>query len=105
MSKNASDLIKRNNNRVLFAAKVIQQTAFLNGIQNTNNFEGSGRVAMSYNPTYYSAMIGAYETTPTEQAAYIASVPRLLGLPSLLQDLLYNTILLFLQVILALAQR
>ncbi len=81
MSRDASDLIKRNNNRVLFAAKVIKQTAFLNGIQNTNNFEGSGRVAMSYDPNYYSAIIGAFETTPTEQAAYIASVPRLPGPP------------------------
>ena len=83
MSRTASDLIKQNNNRVLFAAKVMQQTAFLNGIQNTTNFEGGqGQVAMSYDPSYYSAIIGAYQTTPAEQAAYIANVPTLPGPPA-----------------------
>ena len=82
MSRDASDLIKRNNNRVLFAAKVMQQTAFLNGIQNTTGFEGDSRGAMSYDPNYYSAIIGTYETTPTEQSAYIANVPRLPGPPA-----------------------
>jgi hypothetical protein len=77
MSREASDLIKRNNNRVLFAAKVIQQTAFINGIKITTRFEGGSRGAMSYDPNYYSAINGAYETTAAEQSAYIASVPRL----------------------------
>ena len=77
MSRDASDVIKRNNNRVLFAAKVIQRTAFLNGIIITPGFEGSSRGAMSYDPNYYSAIIGAYETTAAEQSAYIASVTRL----------------------------
>jgi hypothetical protein len=101
MLRDASDLIKRNQNRVLFAARTVQQTAFLNGLQNTTNFEGGGpQSAMSYDPNFYSAVVGTYETTPTEQAAYIASVPRppQPALP-------YNTTLLFLQVILVLAQR
>ncbi len=32
---------------------------------------------MSYDPYFYSAVVGTFETTPQEQAAYIASVPSL----------------------------
>ena len=72
----ASDTTLRRKQRTLFADRVVQQTTFDNAVKNHILLEG-GRLhaPMTYAPHYYNMVVGAIETTPEEQQAYIDSVP------------------------------
>lgn len=72
----ASDTILRRKQRVLYADKVIQTTAFDNGLKQNIQLEGGGYVgAMTYTPHYYNMVGGALVTTEEERLSYIAGVP------------------------------
>lgn len=76
--RDASDTTERRKNRMIYANKVIQQTAFENNLKNYIIREGvqQGKRAGDYGVYYYPATDGAVETTEAEQLIYIASVPR-----------------------------
>jgi hypothetical protein len=83
MSKDASDTIRRRRNRVLYADKIYQQTAFDKGFKNYIILEGglnTGKAAMTYIPHYIGMIEGARETTLEEQTNYSGNNP--LDLPS-----------------------
>jgi hypothetical protein len=72
----ASETTARRKNRVIYADKVIQQTALQNNVKNYIVREGiQGKGAGDFSTFYYPAEDGATETTVAEQIVYIASVP------------------------------
>jgi hypothetical protein len=74
MSKDASYITERNRMRTLFAAKVLQETAFRNNLQNKILLEGPHIRPMNYEPHYYKMQEGIYATTIEEYNEYVASV-------------------------------
>jgi len=74
MSKDASFVTERNRSRMLFAARVMQETSFINSQQGNINLEGPLVHPMAYNPHYYKMKEGAYFTTVEEYNSYVQSV-------------------------------
>ncbi len=74
MSRDASFVTERNRKRMLFAAKVMQDTALANGLTNTVVKEGVPNSVYSYTPHYYNVKEGAFFTSPEELALYQANV-------------------------------
>ena len=82
MSKDASFVIERNRARMLFAAKVLQETAVQNNLKNSVNLEGPLNHPMSFNPHYYLMKEGAQFTTPEEYNNLINSFSTVPGAPT-----------------------
>lgn len=70
----ASDITRRNANRVLYANKVIQETALEYQLRNSVVWEGDPGKRAGSNKIYSDYVIGMLETTPAERDSYIATV-------------------------------
>ena len=75
MSSNASDTTHRILKRTLYADRVIQETAYTNGLKNRVESEGDTTEGAIHYTTYHNIRNGSLITTPEERESYINSVP------------------------------
>jgi hypothetical protein len=74
--RSASDTTNRLRNRVLYADKVIQQTAFENGLKKTIKLEGGEPDTGAASYYFYNRQVdGMVQTTEAERVSYVESVP------------------------------
>jgi hypothetical protein len=71
----ASDTARRKALRVLYADRVVQETALAYGLRNSIAWEGEPGLRAGTNRIYGEYEGGMLETTESERASYVASVP------------------------------